>query len=119
MQELRKSGGLYPAAERGAINDERSTDSLRTRFALAIRGFGERVRGLAESIHGHVKQLQDLSNLLTSKTTRLERRVEGLEQRERSMIEALDAQTALTDQWREQSATLVTRVNTLLSELKK
>jgi hypothetical protein len=65
------------------------------------------------------KQLQDLSNLLTSKTTRLERRVEGLEQRERSMIEALDAQTALTDQWREQSATLVTRVNTLLSELKK
>lgn len=55
LQELRKSGGLYPAAERGAINDERSTDSLRTRFALAIRGFGERVRGLAESIHGHVQ----------------------------------------------------------------
>ena len=51
----RDSRGLRPAAERGVIEDERSTDSLRARLAGAIRGFGERVRGFAASIQDHVR----------------------------------------------------------------
>lgn len=51
----RAGRGLRPAASRGVIGDERSTDSVRARLAGAIRGFGERVRSLAESVRHHVR----------------------------------------------------------------
>lgn len=59
-------------------------------------------------------QLQDMSRLLTSKITRLERRIAELEQRERAVIEALNAQTELTETWQKNSARLVEQVNALL-----
>lgn len=64
-------------------------------------------------------QLQDLSKLLTSKITKLERRIGELEQREQKLINALIEQSELTEQWRLESEKLLQRANTLLTERRK
>lgn len=64
-------------------------------------------------------QLQDLSKLLTSKITKLERRIGELEQREQKLINALIEQSELTEQWRSESEKLLQRANTLLTERRK
>lgn len=65
------------------------------------------------------EQLQSMSKLLTSKITKLERRISELEQREARVIETLNAQTELTEAWRKNSASLVQQVNALLAERRK
>ena len=50
---------------------------------------------------------------------RLERKQTALEQRQAQLIEALDAQTKLTEQWVTRSNELVRQVNALLQELRK
>lgn len=64
-------------------------------------------------------QLQDMSKLLTSKITKLERRIAELEQREVTVINALNAQTELTEAWQKNSASLVQQVNALLAERRR
>ena len=49
----------------------------------------------------------------------LARRQSALEQRQKTLIEALDVQTKLTEAWKEQSESLVRQVNALLTEHKK
>lgn len=55
LHERGRSRGLHSTAERGVSTDERSTDSLRARIVGAVRDIGERVRGFAESLQGHVR----------------------------------------------------------------
>lgn len=63
--------------------------------------------------------LRDFGKSVKVGLDQLERRQNALEQRQRRLIEALDMQTRLTEQWKSRSEELVLQVNALLNELGK
>ena len=117
--EQRRRGVLRDVAERGVSGHERETDSVRARFAATVRGIGSRLRERLEQFGGRVEKLRELGSNMKVTFDQLARRQSALEQRQKTLIEALDVQTKLTEAWKEQSESLVRQVNALLTEHKK
>ena len=63
--------------------------------------------------------MRELGSNMKVTFDQLARRQSALEQRQKTLIEALDVQTKLTEAWKEQSESLVRQVNALLTEHKK
>ena len=56
VHEGREGGGLRPAASRGVTEDEREADSLRARFAGAVRDLGDRLRERIGGVREHIRE---------------------------------------------------------------
>lgn len=65
------------------------------------------------------EKLRELGSNMKVTFDQLARRQSALEQRQKALIEALDVQTKLTEEWKGRSENLVERVNALLRELRK